>query len=57
MDTYTDIDTDTLAAETIVEELTSQVDPRVLDKVLTLLERALRRISIQRILSEHDNTN
>jgi hypothetical protein len=47
------MDTDT-EAETIADELLTQVDPSVLHKLLALLERGLRRITIQRILEEKD---
>jgi hypothetical protein len=38
-------------AEELTQQLISEVDPRVLDRVLVLLEKALRRLSIQMILA------
>jgi hypothetical protein len=44
-------------AQELTQDLLEHVEPQVLDKVLILLEKALRRLSIQKILSEHDKTN
>jgi hypothetical protein len=44
-----DLDT---KAQDITEELLSQIEPQVLDKVVILLEKALRRLTIIKMLKE-----
>jgi hypothetical protein len=49
-----DTDTDTLEAEAITEDLLSEYNSRTLEKVVSLLEKAIRRVIIQKILEEKD---
>lgn len=49
---YIDVDTDTLKAEAITEELIQEHNPQILEEVLKHLGKRLRRIAIQRFLEE-----